>query len=81
MTGPEEVGGDVEVGERRGQADAGDAAADGEVEPVQQRLKLRAAFGADEGVQLVDDDVAQSREDGADPVALRGRTAPRGTPG
>ena len=58
----QEFGCCAHIAERRGQPDPRDAAPDGELDAVQQRLQLRPAFGAKERVQLVDDDVAKSAE-------------------
>jgi hypothetical protein len=41
---------------------------------VQQRLQLRAPFRADEGVQLIDDDIAQPVENGRNAGTLETRT-------
>jgi hypothetical protein len=50
------------VAERGRQADADDPPARGQLQTVQQRAELGSAFGTEEGVQFVDDDVTQLGE-------------------
>ena len=70
VAGAEKVGGRGQIAQGGGQRDAGHLPTESQLDPVQQGLQLSSARCADEGVQLVDDDVAQVTEHPPDPVAV-----------
>ncbi len=63
-TGPQELCRQTRIRQSGGQGHARHSPPERELDPVQQRLQLRAPFRADEGVQLIDDDIAQPVENG-----------------